>query len=449
MYSLINIAFALLAGLMMTRLFNKWHLPDVTAFLVAGVLIGPFVLGRLGIAGLGFSTYEEVAELGVISNVAMGFIAFSIGNEFRLEQLHKTGKQALVIGVLQALAACVLVDLALLGFHALFPALLSAPAAITLGAIATATAPAATLMVVRQYKAKGELTSLLLPIVALDDAVGLMVFAVSFGIARALISGSISLLSILVEPLLEIVCSLLLGAAAGLVLTTLETMFHSNRNRNSMTIAFVFLTVGLSSLQWEVGGVRIGFSSLLVCMMLGTVFCNLSQLSEDLMGRADRWSQPLLAVFFVISGAELQMEVFSQPMLVLIGVIYIVARSLGKYLGASCSARSVGCSSNVVKYLGITLLPQAGVALGMCVSAQQLGAQDGPLVRNIILFSVLVYELVGPLMTKYALTAAGDITEKPKEVVERRERALRSAKPKELARLVQQRRAERRKNNRR
>ncbi len=437
MYALINIAFALLAGLMMTRLFNKGHLPDVTAFLVAGVFIGPFVLGRFGFAGLGFSSYDQVAQLSIISNVAMGFIAFSIGNEFRLEQLRHTGRKALVIGVIQAMAATVFVDAFLLGFHALFPALLSAPAAITLGAIASATAPAATLMVVRQYKARGELTSLLLPIVALDDAVGLIVFALSFGIARALISGTVSLVSVMVEPLVEIFCSLLLGAVAGMVLTKLETMFHSNTNRNSMTIAFVFLTVGLSSLRFEVGGIHVGFSSLLVCMMLSTVFCNFSQLSEDLMGRADRWSQPLLAVFFVISGAELQLDVFSQPMLVLVGVIYILARSFGKYIGARTSARGVGCSPKVVKYLGITLLPQAGVALGMCVSAQQLGPQDGPLVRNIILFSVLIYELVGPLMTKQALKAAGEITEKPPEVVERRARALAAANPKELAQRLQ------------
>ena len=433
MIALLNVALALLAGLMMTRLFNRWHLPDVTAFLVAGVMIGPFVLGRLGIPGVGFPTYDAVAELSVLSNVAMGFIAFSIGNEFRLESLRKTGKQALVIGVVQALVAALLVDAALLLFHTARPDLLSAPAAITLGAIAAATAPAATLMVVRQYKAKGELTSLLLPIVALDDAVGLIVFAVSFGIAKALISDAINMVSILVEPLLEIVCSLVLGACAGFILTELERMFHSNTNRTSMTIAFVFLTVGLSSLEFTLGSVHISFSSLLVCMMLGTVFCNYSALSDDLMGRADRWSQPLLAVFFVISGAELQLEVFAQPLLVLIGVVYILSRSLGKYFGASVSARAVHCSPKVVKYLGIALLPQAGVALGMCVTAQQLGGVDGPLVRNIILFSVLVYELVGPLMTKEALKAAGEISEKPKEIVERRARALAAAPTKELA----------------
>ena len=440
MYALLNVAFALLAGLLMTRIFSRWRLPAVTAFLVAGVLIGPFCLGRLGLVGVGFPDYESVAALGTISDVAMGFIAFAIGNEFRLEDLRKTGRQAFIIGIVQALVATALVDLAMLGFHFLRPDILSAPAAITLGAIAAATAPAATLMVVRQYKAKGPLTSLLLPIVALDDAVGLVVFAVSFGIAKAMISGALSIVSVFVNPLIEIMLSLLLGMLAGAALTRLEAMFHSNRNRMSMTIAFVFLTVALAALEWRVGEVVIGFSPLLVCMMLGTVFCNICPLSEDLMDRADDWSAPLLAVFFVISGAELRVEEFGGVTMVLIGVryslgrgvIYILFRSMGKYLGAHFSAKAVGCDEKTVKYLGITLLPQAGVALGMCVSAQELGAADGLLVRNIVLFSVLIYELVGPLLTKEALTAAGEITAKPKEVLERRAKALAEAEPKEF-----------------
>lgn len=431
MYALLNVAFALLAGLLMTRIFSRWRLPDVTAFLVAGVLIGPFCLGRLGITGVGFAAYEDVAALGTISDVAMGFIAFAIGNEFRLEDLRKTGRQAFIIGIVQALVATVLVDLAMLGFHFLRPDILSAPAAITLGAIAAATAPAATLMVVRQYKAKGELTDLLLPIVALDDAVGLIAFAVSFGIARAMDSAQFSVASILLSPLIEIVGSLLLGAIAGFVLTKLETMFRSNSNRLSLSIAFIFLMVGLSAVEFTVAGVECGFSPLLVCMMLGTVFCNICPLSDDLMERADRWSTPMLAVFFVISGANLRLSVFSQGVLVFIGVVYIIARSAGKYCGARWSAKAVGCDHTVQKYLGIMLLPQEGVALGMCVSAQALGA-DGELIRNIILFSVLIYELVGPVATKESLKAAGAITEKPKEVLERRERKLAEAEPKEL-----------------
>ena len=302
---LLNISVAMFAGLMLTRLGNKFRLPDVTAYLVAGVLIGPSLLGGLNILGLGFHSFEELETLGVISDMALGFIAFSIGNEFRLSQLRETGKQALVIGILQAVITTLFVDCALLGVHFLFPAVLSIPAAITLGAIAAATAPAATLMVVRQYKAKGKLTDLLLPIVALDDAVGLILFAVSFGVARALGSGSVDIYGVLVNPLLEILCSLLLGALAGFVLSKIEPIFHSNRNRVAMSISFVFLTVALSMLKLPAGKATIGFSSLLVCMMLGSVFCNLCPLSDEIMHNADRWSAPLLVLFFVISGAEL------------------------------------------------------------------------------------------------------------------------------------------------
>ena len=361
---------------------------------------------------------RSVAALGAISDVAMGFIAFAIGNEFRLEDLRKTGRQAFIIGIVQALVATALVDLALLGFHFLRPDILSAPAAITLGAIAAATAPAATLMVVRQYKAKGPLTSLLLPIVALDDAVGLVVFAVSFGIAKAMISGALSIVSVLVNPLIEIVLSLLLGMLAGAALTRLEAMFHSNRNRMSMTIAFVFLTVALAALEWRIGEVVIGFSPLLVCMMLGTVFCNICPLSEDLMDNARTTGRPRCWRCSSSSAAQsCGWRCSASLTMVLIGVIYIIFRSMGKYLGAHFSAKAVGCDEKTVKYLGITLLPQAGVALGMCVSAQALGAADGLLVRNIVLFSVLIYELVGPLLTKEALTAAGEITAKPREVL--------------------------------
>ncbi len=426
MKELLNISVAMFAGLMLTRLGNKFRLPDVTAYLVAGVLIGPSLLGGLNILGLGFHSFEELETLGVISDMALGFIAFSIGNEFRLSQLRETGRQALVVGILQAVITTLIVDFALLGVHFLFPAVLSIPAAITLGAIAAATAPAATLMVVRQYKAKGKLTDLLLPIVALDDAVGLILFAVSFGVARALGSGSVDIYGVLVNPLLEILCSLLLGALAGFVLSKLEPIFHSNRNRVAMSISFVFLTVALSMLKLPAGKATIGFSSLLVCMMLGSVFCNLCPLSDEIMHNADRWSAPLLVLFFVISGAELELGVFARLSSVLVGLVYIVSRSLGKYFGARESSRMVGCDKKVVDYLGITLLPQAGVALGMCVTASQLPG-DGPMIRNIVLFAVLVYELVGPVATKWALTKAGDIQPKSEEVLKRRERKLAAA----------------------
>ncbi|MBQ7792866.1 MAG: cation:proton antiporter [Clostridia bacterium] len=427
MSTLLSVSVALLGGLLMTRAFKPLKLPSVTAYLIAGVLIGPYCIGRLGIPGLGFATGEAVHALSLISEVALGFIAFSIGNEFRLEDLKQTGKQAFVIGVLQALTATLFVDIALFVVHLIMPDKLTVPQLITLGAIATATAPAATLMVVRQYKAKGKLTDLLLPIVALDDAVGLIVFAVSFGIAKTLVVGQVDLISIILNPIVEIVCSLALGALMGWVLTQLEKMFNSNTNRLNMTIAFVFLTVALSMLDFHVGPVHVSFSSLLVCMMLGTIFCNICPLSHDLMEQADKWTSPLFALFFVISGAELELSVFTEMAIIIIGVVYILFRSLGKYLGTLGSAKIVKCEPNICKYLGITLLPQAGVALGMCATAMQLGAQ-GSLIRNITLFAVLIYELVGPLLTRQALMAAGDIKPMEEHVKMRRQRKLEQAK---------------------
>lgn len=430
MSTLLSVSIALLAGLLMTRLFKPLKLPSVTAYLIAGVLIGPYCLGALNVPGLGFETAEAVSKLSLISEVALGFIAFSIGNEFRLDELKKTGKQAMVIGILQALIAALLVDAALIAVHFIVPDKFSVAQAITLGAIATATAPAATLMVVRQYKADGPLTRLLLPIVALDDAVGLVVFAVSFGIAKTLVSGQMDLVSIIVNPLIEIVCSLVLGAVMGWVLTQLEKLFNSNTNRLNLTIGAVFLTASLAMLDFHVGPVHIQFSSLLVCMMLGTVFCNICPLSGDLMTASDKWTSPLFALFFVISGAELELSVFTDYVIVLIGLVYIIFRSAGKYFGASASAKMTHCSPAICKYLGITLLPQAGVALGMCITAMQLGTQ-GNLIRNITLFAVLIYELIGPLLTRQALQAAGEIKPMSDEVKNRRKNKLAAAQKKD------------------
>ena len=417
---LLSVAFAVLAGLMMTRVVKKLGLPDVTAYLVAGVLIGPYALGRLNLP-VGFHTLEAVEGLNLMSDVALGFIAFAIGNEFRLSALKKTGKQATIVGIVQGLVAALFVDAALIGLHFILGDKLPISSAITLGAIATATAPAATLMVVRQYKAKGKLTDILLPVVALDDAVGLVVFAVSFGVARALGSGAIDLVSVLVNPALEIALSLVLGAVMGEILTQMEKLFNSNSNRLSMTIVFVLLTVAISKAEFHIGRVTIGFSSLLVCMMLGTIFCNRCILSGDLMEKTDAWTAPLYVLFFVISGAELELDVFADLSVVGIGLVYILFRSLGKYVGAYGSCKTTGCDEKVTKYLGVTLLPQAGVALGMCLMVGELGSYEGRLIRNIVLFSVLVYELIGPTLTKWALTKAGDIQPKSHEVVNRRQ----------------------------
>ena len=404
---LIRLAVAMIGGLLMSRVTKRMNLPAVTAYLVAGLAMGPFCIGALGVPGLGFNSLEQVEGMGIVTQTALGFIAFAIGNEFRLTQLKHMGSKAIIIGIAQAVATTILVEIVLICTHFAFPQVISLPAAITLGAIASATAPAATLMVVRQYKADGPLTRLLMLVVAIDDAVGLLLFSASFGIAAALENGSVSLVGVVVEPLLEIVLSLGLGAVMGVILDQVEHFFHSRSKRMAISVAFVLLTVGLSMLKFEIGGVHFGFSLLLVCMMTGTVFCNVCDTSEELMNRVEGWTVPLNILFFVISGAELDLKVLVNPVTLTVGVIYIIARSSGKYLGAFGSCKATKCSNAITKHLGITLLPQAGVALGMALSAATLA--DGALVRNVVLFSVLIYELVGPALTKRSLILAGEI----------------------------------------
>ena len=412
---LLSLSIALLAGMLLSRLAKLAQLPAVTAYLVTGILVGPYVLGQLDIKGLGFVD-GSIEHFSILSDVALGFIAFSIGNEFRLAQLKKIGKQATIIGILQAVVTTIVVDAALIVFHLIRPDVLPLEAAVILGAIAAATAPAATLMVVKQYKAKGPVTDTLLPVVALDDAVGLILFAVSFGIAKALGTGNVDVISIIVNPLLEIVLSLALGAIMGWLFSFCERFFHSRSKRLSVSVGFVILTIALSMIKIHVGKVHLAFSPLLTCMMLGTIFCNICDFSEELMDRVDRWTAPLFCLFFVISGAELKLSIFTSGIVVLIGVIYIISRSIGKYSGAFLSSKLAKSDDNIVKYLGITLLPQAGVALGMANLVQQnildLGTQGAliaEIVVNITLFAVLIYELIGPLLTKIALQKAGEI----------------------------------------
>ena len=405
--NLILLAVALVGGLMLSRLTKLLHLPTVTAYLIAGLLLGPFCIGALKLPGLGFNSLAQVEGLSVITRTALGFIAFTIGNEFRLSQLKTMGRSAITIGILQAVVTTVLVDIVLIGLHLCFPNVISIPCAITLGAIASATAPAATLMVVRQYKADGPLTKLLLLVVAIDDAVGLLLFSVSFGIATALSNGQVSVLGVVVEPIVEIILSLGLGAAMGWLLNWVEQFFHSRSKRMTISVAFVLLTVGLSMLKFQLGPIHCGFSLLLVCMMTGTVFCNICSTSEELMNRVDGWTMPLNILFFVISGAELDLQVLIQPVTLLVGVVYIIARSAGKYFGSSMSCALTKQSKPITDNLGITLLPQAGVALGMALTAASL--PDGALTRNVVLFAVLIYELVGPALTKRSLLAVGEI----------------------------------------
>ncbi len=409
MTTLLCIAVGLLGGLLMTRILKRFNMPVITSYLIAGLLLGPFFIGRLGIPGLGFNTYEQVEGFGLLSDIALGFIALTIGNEFRIEQLKKIGKQATIVGILQAVITTIIVDIALLIFHFIRPDVLSIPAAITLGAIAAATAPAATLMVVRQYKAKGPITEILLPVVALDDAVGLIVFSFSFGIAKTLQSGVMDIAAIIIEPLIEIVLSLLVGFLGGLLLSGIVKLFDTNRAKDAAVIAFVFLGVALAKEDFAIGNFAFGLSPLLLCMMLGATFCNVCNQATVLMNGADEWEAPLLVMFFVLSGAELNLHMLSSVTVIVAGLIYIISRSLGKYFGAFISCTISKCDKNVIKYLGVTLLPQAGVALGMSSIAMTSLPGDGELVRSITLFGVLIFELIAPTMTRIALTKAGEI----------------------------------------
>ena len=392
---------------MMSRVTKLLSMPAVTAYLVAGILLGPYCIGAINIPGVGFRSAEIVESLGILTQTALGFIAFSMGSEFRLSQLKGIGSKAIIVGIAQAVITTVVVDIVLIVLHLMMPHVLSLSAAIVLGAIASATAPAATLMVIKQYKADGPLTRLLMLVVAIDDAVGLLLFSVSFGIANALENGAVNVMGMVVEPIVEIVLSLGLGTVMGWLLNRVERFFHSRSKRMTISVAFVMLTVGLSMLKFNLGGIHCGFSLLLVCMMTGTVFCNVCDFSQELMERVEKWTVPLNVLFFVISGAELDLQILLNPVTLLVGIIYILSRSAGKYFGAYSSCQAVKCAPLITKHLGITLLPQAGVALGMALTATTLA--DGALVRNVVLFSVLVYELVGPALTKRSLLLAGEI----------------------------------------
>lgn len=385
---LLTIGIAMAAGLLVSRLARLVKLPNVTAFLVAGLVIGPCV-GRI-------ITEEQAASMNVISEAALGFIAYAIGGEFKLSYLKKIGKAPLTITFFQGMttALCVDVGLIVLG--------VPAPEALLLGAIALATAPAATLMVVRQYKANGPVTRMLLPVVAMDDALGLMVFSISSSVAAALLGGEMTVQSMLVAPLVEIVGSLALGSALGFVLGYCSRFFASRGNKLALSIALVLAGVGLCDM-W-------GLSSLLVCMMIGALMVNISQQHEVLMEQCDRFTPPLFLLFFVLSGAQLDLTVL--PVVGLTGICYLLLRSIGKWCGTMLGALCVHADENIRKYLGLTLLPQAGVAIGMSqlvsIKFPALASQ----INTIVLAGVLVFELVGPIVTKLALTKAGEITAK-------------------------------------
>lgn len=395
--TLLALGIAMAAGLLFTRIIKLVKLPNVTAYLIAGLLIGPSVIGLVG--------KESVKSFDILVSLALGFIAFSIGGEFKLSTLKRLGKNVTVITVVQAFGAVIVT------FVVLLVAGLAGwlgenymPLVFTLSAIATATAPAATLLVVRQYKAHGPVTETLLPVVAMDDAIGLMIFSIFMAIAQALASGTApTAKSMLLEPLLEIVLSLVIGFALGLIVALCTRWFKSRANRLCLCVTATVIGTALAQI-WNL-------SSLLLCMMIGAVMANLGKDVDRVLEGNDRWTPPIFMLFFVISGADLDLSVL--PTVGILGVLYIIARSVGKYFGARLGAGIVKADANVRKWLGFTLLPQAGVAVGMAqIALTRLPGDLGAKVQAVVLCATLIYEIVGPVLTKMALAKAGEIEKK-------------------------------------
>lgn len=382
----LSLALALFLGLLSSKVMKGVRLPNVTGYLIIGLIAGPYCLNWL--------SPTVVEQLSIIPDIALGFIAFSIGAEFKLDYLKKVGKSPVVIAITEGLGAVVFVDLILIvtGHGPAF--------SLVLGAIAAATAPAATLMVVRQYKAKGPLTDTLLPVVAIDDAVALMAFGLSVAIAKAISSqGSVSLIASIINPIIEIIGALVLGAILGIALKYLTHWFTGRGNRLSVSLAIVLLCIGVSNM--------IGLSALLVCMTMSAVYANISKVSDTVFELVERVTPPIFMLFFFVSGAELDLSIL--PAVGIIGVLYIVFRVIGKYVGAAVGAELSHAQPVVAKYLGYTLIPQAGVAIGLAGVATKVVPEYGSRIQTIILCGTIIYELCGPVVTKLALKKAGEI----------------------------------------
>ena len=423
MNQILCIALALLVGLLSSRLMKLLRLPNVTGYLIAGIIFGPFVLGKyIG----GWSVEESATSLSAIkwiSEIALGFIAFTIGCSFKKDALARVGKRVIIITICEALGGAIITMGGLFIAYIFLKDQLPISVILTLGAIACATAPAATLMVIRQYKARGPVVDTLVPVVAFDDAVALIAFAVLFSLSKSLAGGtSVSPMEVLVVPLLEILISIGLGAVLGILVSLGCKLFHSRANRSIMIICAVFIVVGLSMLavskQWKMFGVDFTFSSLLSCMMIGAMFINIRSDAGRVIERIDSITPPLYMLFFVISGASLDITIFASKdalLVVIVALIYIIMRCVGKWTGSFASSKATHAEPTVQKYLGFTLFPQAGVAIGLATTANQtfanLGYQkEASLVLAVILTATIIYELVGPVITKISLTKAGEIT---------------------------------------
>jgi len=382
-----SLAIALFLALLSSKLMKKVKLPNVTGYLIIGLLAGPYCLKLL--------SSDTIDQFSMIPNIALGFIAFSIGAEFKLDYLKKVGKAPVIIAFLEGFGATVVVDIVLiaLGYHV--------PFSIILGSIAAATAPAATLMVVRQYKAKGPVTDMLLPVVAIDDAVAIIAFGLSVAIAKAINSTEgVSLVTALLDPLIEIFGAIIFGAILGVLLSFLTKWFTGRGNRLSATIAMILLCIGVSNV--------LGFSPLMACMAMSAIYVNASNVSDKVLEQVNRFTPPIFMLFFFVSGADLDIRIL--PSVGVVGLLYVVFRVVGKVLGTAVGAKVSKVEPVIKKYLGYTLLPQAGVAIGLTTIAMNVVPEYGHQIRTIVLCATVIYELIGPVVTKIALKKAGEIT---------------------------------------
>lgn len=389
--TLTYIAIMLLAALIAGKIVKQMKLPNVTGYLVIGLLIGPNCIGIL--------SEDLISHMSLITEFALGCIAFSIGAEFKISFLKKVGKAPIIIGILEGLGAVFVVDsvLLLIGCDVTF--------ALAMGAIASATAAASTLMIVKQYKAKGPVTNTLLPVVALDDAVALMAFGISMAVANVISShGNAPIGKLLINPCIEIIGGLLFGVLLGIIMVLLVKVYTGRGNRLAITIMMICVCVGVSDL--------VGFSSLLACMMLSMVFVNLSKYRDKIYEPLDRITPPIYMMFFIISGASLDITIIASVGLV--GAVYVIGRVIGKVLGAALGAKISKAPKIVSKWLGFTLVPQEGVAIGLATSAAATLPEYGKRIQTIVLCGVVIYELLGPVITKFALKKAGEITEPAK-----------------------------------
>ena len=381
----------LLAALIAGKIVKQMRLPNVTGYLVIGLLIGPNCLKLL--------SEELIDHMDLVTELALGCIAFSIGAEFKTTFLKKVGKAPLVIGITEG-GAVLVVDtiLLMLGYNVSF--------ALALGAIASATAAASTMMIVKQYKTKGPVTSTLLPVVALDDAVALIAYGLSMAVANVISSsGSAPVSKLLIAPCVEIFGGLLFGAVLGVIMTLLVKVYTGRGNRLAITIMMICLCVGVSDM--------VGFSSLLACMMLSTIFANISKQSDKIYEPLDRITPPIYMMFYILSGASLDVTVIVSVGVV--GAVYVVGRIIGKALGAAFGAKISKAPKVVQKWLGLTLVPQEGVAIGLATSAGKSLPQYAAQIQTIVLCGVVIYELIGPVITKLALKKAGELVEEPKK----------------------------------